>query len=320
MVMRINLRQIEAFRAVMLTGQMTAAAELLAVTQPAVSRLVRDFEIACNLRLFERRGNHIVPTQEAITLMKEVARSFVGVGRIATMAEEIGRHAAGTIRISAMPALANGILPRFLAKFLADKPDVHATLNGVSSPKVIEAVASGQADIGFAEVPLDRPGFLTATRPTPAVVAMQHSHPLASKAVIAPSDLAGQRMVSLDPGSIFSMRIEVALAGVPKISTIQAGLSHTALSLVSEGLGLLVIDPVTANEFVDRGVITRPFGVFIDAGFVAIRPASHMQSSMIQRFWDEFWAYYDGLSEDSAAASPDLGLPTQGRRATHPCV
>ena len=181
MVVRINLRQIEAFRAVMLTGQMTAAAELLAITQPAVSRLVRDFEIACNLRLFDRRGNHIVPTQEAITLMKEVDRSFVGIGRIATMAEEIGRHAAGTIRIAAMPALANGMLPRFLARFLADKPDLYTTLNGLASPKVIEAVASGQADIGFAEGPLDRPGFLITTRPTPAVVAMHHSHPLAGR-------------------------------------------------------------------------------------------------------------------------------------------
>ena len=296
MVIRINPRQVEAFRAVMLTGQMTAAAELLAVTQPAVSRLVRDFEIACNLRLFERRGNQIVPTQEAITLMKEVDRSFVGIGRIATMAEEIGRHSAGTIRIAAMPALANGMLPRFLASFLADKPDLHTTVNGISSPKVIEAVASGQADIGFAEGPLDRPGFLITTRPTPAVVAMHHSHPLATKTVVAPSDLAGQRMVSLDPSSLFSMRIEVALAGVPKISTIQAGLSHTALSFVGERLGLLIIDPVTATEFADRGVITRPFGVFIDAGFIAIQSAGHVQSSMIQRFLDEFWTYHDGLS------------------------
>ena len=298
MVARMNLRQVEAFRAVMLTGQMTAAAELLSVTQPAVSRLVRDFEIASRLRLFERRGNHIVPTQEAITLMKEVDRSFVGMGRIAAMAEEISRHAAGTIRISAMPALANGILPRFLARFLSDKPGLHASLNGVSSPNVIEAIAAGQADIGFAEGPLDRPGFLIETRPTPAVVAMHHSHFLARRTTIMPSDLADQRMITLEPGSIFSMRVEVALAGIPKISTLQAGLSHTALSLVSEGLGLLIIDPATAFEFIDRGVTTRPFGIFIDAAFIAVRPANQVQSSMIQRFSDEFWAFYDGLGEE----------------------
>ena len=115
-----------------------------------------------------------------------------------------------------------------------------------------------------------------------------------------PTDLAGQRVIGLDPGTIFSMRVEVALAGVPKISTIQAGLSHTALSFVSEGLGVLLIDPMTAAEFADRGVITRPFGVFIDSGFIAIRLSAPVQSSMIQRFSDEFWAYHDDLSETFA--------------------
>ena len=94
----MNLRQVEAFRAVMLTGQMTTAAELMSVTQPAVSRLIRDFEHATRLRLFVRRGNQITPTQEAVTLWKEVDRAFIGLSRIATVADEIARQAAGARR------------------------------------------------------------------------------------------------------------------------------------------------------------------------------------------------------------------------------
>ena len=52
---RINSRQVEAFRAMMLTGSVTEAAKLMAVTQPAVSRLLRDFQALLKMELFERR-------------------------------------------------------------------------------------------------------------------------------------------------------------------------------------------------------------------------------------------------------------------------
>lgn len=54
--MRMNLRQIEAFRAAMEFGSATAASEVLHITQPAVSRLVADLEIAVGFQLFERRA------------------------------------------------------------------------------------------------------------------------------------------------------------------------------------------------------------------------------------------------------------------------
>ena len=58
---RINSRQVEAFRAMMLTGSVTEAAKLMAVTQPAVSRLLRDFQALLKMELFEKRGTGLVP-------------------------------------------------------------------------------------------------------------------------------------------------------------------------------------------------------------------------------------------------------------------
>lgn len=297
----MNLRQVEAFRAVMLTGQMTMAAELMSITQPAVSRLIRDFEHDTRLRLFERRGNQISPTQEAVTLWKEVDRAFVGLGRIATVAEEIARQAAGTLRIAAMPALGNGILPRFLARFLSDKPNLHASLSGLPSSMVIEAVAAGQADIGYADGPLDRPGFLIETRSLAAVIALPEGHPLCRLEVIHPADLEGQRMISLEPGTIFAMRVEVALAGIPRLATLETRLSHTALTLVGERAGIAIIDPTSASEFAGRGVVLRPFGIFIDAGFLVIRSANRSQSDIVDRFSREFWDFHDEMIRGASA-------------------
>ena len=92
--MEISSRQIEAFRAVMLTGSITSASEALFVTQPAVSRLIRSLEESTGLTLFERRGNHVVPTAEATALLEEVERSFVGLARIGAFAHGADRRFA----------------------------------------------------------------------------------------------------------------------------------------------------------------------------------------------------------------------------------
>jgi DNA-binding transcriptional LysR family regulator len=293
----MNLRQVEAFRLVMLTGKMTAAAELMAITQPAVSRLIRDFELDLKLRLFERRGNQLVPTPEATTLLREVERAYVGLNRIKAFAEEIGRQNAGMLRIAVMPALANGIMPRYLARFLRERPNIHVSLSGIPSTMVIEAVASGQADIGFADGPLDRPGFLTESRPVAAVVAIPQGHRLTARSRIGPADLEGEHMITLEPGTLFAMRVEVALAGIPRASTIETRLSHTALTLVSEGVGITIIDPSSATDYRGRGVVVRPFTDFIDAGFLAIRRSDATDNQLAERFIAGFWEYHGALLE-----------------------
>lgn len=290
----MNLRQVEAFRAVMLTGQMTAAAELMLVTQPAISRLIKDFEQATKLQLFERRGNHIIPTQEAKTLWKEVDRAFVGLTHIGNLAADIGRHAAGTLRVVAMPALANGLLPRFLAQFLKDKPNLQVSLMGLPSSMVMEAVASGRADIGYADGPSERQGFMIETRSLPAVVAVPMGHRLASLDQVTPQDLAGERIIKQETGTIFALRVEVALGGIKRRPSIEVSLSHTALSLVREGAGVAIIDPAAAVEFKDR-IVLRPFSIFIDAGFLEVRSASGAPSTIVDRFAIEFWKFHDDL-------------------------
>ena len=67
-LMRINHRQIEAFRAVFQTGSMTAAGALIGVTQPAISRLIRDLEGEIGWSLFDRSAGKLIPTPDAVAL------------------------------------------------------------------------------------------------------------------------------------------------------------------------------------------------------------------------------------------------------------
>ena len=156
---RINSRQVEAFRATMLTGSVTEAAALMTVTQPAVSRLLRDLQALLKMELFERRGTGLVPTAAAMALYTEVERSFVGLERITAAAEEIRGRRTGSLRIAALPALSNGYLPRLAGHFLKERPNLNLAFFGVISPIVVDWVLNNQCDVGFAEVPIAHSGL-----------------------------------------------------------------------------------------------------------------------------------------------------------------
>jgi DNA-binding transcriptional LysR family regulator len=131
----------------------------MAVTQPAVSRLLRDFQALLKMELFEKRGTGLVPAAAATALYMEVERSFVGLERITAAAEEIRSRRTGTLRIAALPALANGFLPRLSGRFLMERPNLNLSFFGVISPIVVDWVLNNQCDIGFAEVPIAHAGL-----------------------------------------------------------------------------------------------------------------------------------------------------------------
>jgi DNA-binding transcriptional LysR family regulator len=168
-----------------------------------------------------------------------------------------------------MPALANGVLGRFLAGFVRDKPNLYVALTGLSSSLVIEAVAAGQADIGYADSPVDRLGPCIESRPCPAVVALSVGHRLTAK-----RDFTAERFVSLEPGSLSAMRIYVALAGVSHISQIEARLSHTALTLVAQGTGACILDPAAYLDFIGEDVVIRHFQCLYRCGLLGISTSS----------------------------------------------
>jgi DNA-binding transcriptional LysR family regulator len=278
---RINSRQVEAFRAVMLTGSVTEAAKLIAVTQPAVSRLLRDFQALLKMELFERRGTGLVPTAAAIALYTEVERSFVGLERITAAAEEIRGRRTGTLRIAALPALANGYLPRLAGHFLKERPNLNLAFFGVISPIVVDWVLNDQCDVGFAEVPIAHSGLPSLRLPAPARVAvLPAGHRLSAKEVLEPRDFEGETFISLSAGSTGRHLIDQAFNrdDVRRVLRVETALSEIMCGLVSSGLGVAICDPFTAQEFATRSVVVRRFLPRIDFEFAAVFPAQRSPS------------------------------------------
>ncbi len=278
---RINPRQVEAFRATMLTGGVTEAAKLMAVTQPAVSRLLRDFQALLKMELFERRGTGLVPTAAAIALYTEVERSFVGLERITAAAEEIRGRRIGTLRIAALPALSNGYLPRLAGHFLKQRPNLNLAFFGVISPIVIDWVLNNQCDIGFAELPIAHSALPSMRLPAlPRVAVLPVGHHLAAKEVLESRDFEGETFISLSAGSASRHLIDQIFQrdDVHRVLRVETALSEIMCGMVSSGLGVALCDPFTAQEFATRGVVVRRFLPRIDFQFAAVLPAQRSPS------------------------------------------
>src|SRR5436190_23209884 len=140
----MNIRQLEAFRAIMVARSTIGAAELLNMSQPAVSRLLSQLEASLKLTLFDRSSGRLVPTQEALLLYAEVERTFISVDRIRVMARDIRSADAGSLHIGAFPLLALGFLPDVIRQFNEIHPPTRVTLHVQLSAKVEELAAAPQ--------------------------------------------------------------------------------------------------------------------------------------------------------------------------------
>lgn len=292
----------------MVAGTVTDAAALMGVTQPAVSRMLRDLQATLGLNLFERHGMKLVPTNEGLTLYAEVERSFVGLERIAQVARDVKERRAGVLRIAAMPALMNGFLPRFAGGFLRERPKMDLSLHGIGSHLVLEQVLSGEHELGFAMGPLEHTGLIAHPMPAARMqAALPEGHRLAQKDVIHISDLKGEDFVTLDGGGRSRMRIDrlLELHNVRPVLRAETRLSGIVCGLVASGLGISVCDPYTLREFESRGVVVRPFEPVVEFEFAAVRSAQRSFPAIAQALLDAFTAH----TTDFLAARGCLILP-----------
>jgi DNA-binding transcriptional LysR family regulator len=287
----INDRQIEAFRAVMLTGAMTAAAEIIHVTQPAVSRLIRDLEAELELALFHRRGNLVVPTAQAQALLVEVERSFIGLSQIRAFAKDLRNGQGGSLKVAALPALANGFLPRFVAKFSRERPRLSIMLDGLPSQVIRDRVVSGQLDIGITAFPFHRHSLTITPLGDGAVVAMPSGHRLAGQSSVRPEDLDDENLILLTKFRTGVQPVEVALQSVTRRAPIETPLTTIACVLVTEGMGVAIVDPFGASEFVGKGLVLRPFEPSWIIGSALVHSSDRALSLVAREFRDALLAH-----------------------------
>ncbi|MBL6653909.1 MAG: LysR family transcriptional regulator [Reyranella sp.] len=285
--MQLNTRQIEAFRAVMLTGSMTNAAEFLRITQPAVSRLVKDLETHLKFRLFRRAGNRLIPTHEGTTLFAEVDRFYVGIDRIAKIASDLQHAKAGSLRVASISALSLSCITEAIKLFHIDRPAVSVMHESLNTRLILELVAGRHFDIGFADASGEFPGVdLTPLPPVEAVCVLPPNHPVARKQSIGPDDLRDLPFISLGKSSTFRLKVDRLFndARIPRQEILETTLAGSAIALVASGLGVSIVDPFSVSTLRGRRFVVRPFRPRLTFDVVAVTPSHHQSSKLCSEF------------------------------------
>lgn len=296
----VHLRQLEAFNAVMISGSASRAAELLQVTQPAVSRLIADLEAAIGFALFDRVRGRLVPTPEGQHFFKDVRESFAGLDRLRASAARIRDFGSGSLRVASLAALGSTLVPRAIRGFRDANPSVSVTLHIASSSVVRELVADGQFSIGLAADEVDLSGVdhrvFASFR---AVCAIPPDHPLAAQRVIRPPMLDGQPFLALVAEDQARRRLDAVLAEAqasPQI-VVETIYSATICALALEGVGIGLVNPAAADGFAQRGLVLRPFepAVYFKA-YLLFRPDAQ-KGLLVQRFVAELLKARDSRHE-----------------------
>jgi DNA-binding transcriptional LysR family regulator len=295
----MNPRQLEAFRAVMESGSVTRAAASLRISQPAVSKLLAQLARNCGFALFQRVGNRLIATAEAMFLSAEVERAFIGTEQIARHVANIRELRSGRLSIVAFPALATRALPCFLTDFLANHPEVHFSLLARSSLPLIDWVSAQRADIGIGLMASDRPGVVCEPIGGFAgVCVLPPGHRLARKRVVDAADLAGESFISLGMEDRARFRVEQAFEGLaarPRL-TIEAHQSEAACAFVAAGAGVSVVEPFSASGFGAHELVVRPFRPKVKFDVWLIFPAHRPRSQMCTAFAAAFRTWAGAMS------------------------
>ncbi|MBP7566100.1 MAG: LysR family transcriptional regulator [Burkholderiaceae bacterium] len=258
------LREIEVFRAVMGAGSTSKAATLLGISQPAVSQIIRKLETSAEFRLFERVRGRLVPTQEAEALLAEVNQCFVGLELIQHRIRSLRSGVMGRLRIAAYPAYGTSFVPRAIARMQPQLDNMKVSLQVMSSRDVYQNVLAGQYDFGLMadETPasgLEHHAFAHMN----GVIVMAPGHALARKSVIEPADLVAHPHVGLNPEDASRLRLEKMLQATDHLlaPVVETPYASTICELALAGVGIGLVNPIVAIDFVERGLVIRPFSL-----------------------------------------------------------
>jgi DNA-binding transcriptional LysR family regulator len=249
----MRLRHIEVFNAIMLTGSISAAARLINVTQPAVSRTLQHAEMQLGFALFHRVKGRLTATTEALTLYPHIERLFTQLDEVSRLAASL-RTAGGMreLRVVTVMALTHEIMPRALKACRAQQPGVAIRVEALHSPQIMSALLLREADIGFTFNPAVHPGLSQERLADSHMVCVAPRGLLPKRLTahgrVALTDLASVPMIGLDSqdpvGLCVSQACREAEVGLRHVITVQT--YHAALALAHHGLGAALVDACTA--------------------------------------------------------------------------
>ena len=156
----MRLRHIEVFHAIMQVGTISGAAQVLHISQPAVTKVLQHCELQLGMPLFERVRGKLYPKPEAHRLFVETEklnRDLLGIRRLAA---SLKGHAVETIRLVSTPTIAISVLPFAMTEWRRDFPHTRCQLATHHTGEIVNTLRLGEADLAVSLQDPRHPGIV----------------------------------------------------------------------------------------------------------------------------------------------------------------
>jgi DNA-binding transcriptional LysR family regulator len=258
----MELRDLRSFVAVAQQRNFSRAAEVLHVSQPALSEQIRKLEDELGAVLFDRTSRGATLTDAGEVFLPQARAVLAQADLAAEAVRLVTRGLAGTLTLGFIDSAALGILPALIRRFSDRHPEVKLRLRELGTRLQLEALEAGEIDVGIVRGPVWTSGLTGVALATePILVALATSHRLAGSEAIRLADLRDEGFITYpaDRGAaLFEETLRLCHeAGFDPRIVQEASEIATICALAAAGLGVALV-PASASAVVIDGLVYRP--------------------------------------------------------------
>lgn len=298
-------RRLQVFHTVAAELSFTRAAEILNMTQPAVTHQIRQLEEELNTRLFDRANNRISLTAAGEAVLTYASRIISLYGELNESVKSLTGDRSGLVTLGASTTIAEYMLPGMLGDFQQEFPDVQIRLRVANTDAVVSMVADNTIDLGVVEGQVDSQLLrIEECQQDELQVLMPSSHPLTQETSITPSQLVDHPFINREDGSGTRGVIERYFANhdtdIGQFNRLfELGSTEAIKGLVQAGMGVSIVSKATVAKELALGLLaTRPLSPPLMRPLYFVRQRQKFRTQVMDELFQFARQYFKALGSN----------------------
>jgi DNA-binding transcriptional LysR family regulator len=285
----MELRQVRSFLSIAETLHFGRTAELIHLSQPALSLQIRALEAEVGVRLLERNRRKTLLTPAGLAFRDAAIAGVAQLDRAIRNARLAADGKLGLLRIGFISTAGSELLPNIIRAFRELNPEVEFSLRNILTAEQIQMLEAGALDIGFLRLPIGGHTQLevATVHREPFVLVVPAAHPLANRQKVRLSEVAGQDFVMYDrkhaPGFHDQVLGILRNAGIVPNVRQTAGEMPTLIALVAAGIGISIL-PMSAVKHNVAAVVGCEIADRIPTSEIGLALAKDNDSAVVKNF------------------------------------
>lgn len=257
---RINIKHLQALRAVANYRHFTRAASSLGLSQPALSTLIKQLEDDLGIALLNRNTRSVELTPIGRAFLVECNETLASFERALNRVSDLAALRAGRLRIAALPSVCCGVLPPVIAAFREAYPAITLTIADAHGNGVLEMVEDGLVDVAIGYIPSGEGFEHTPILEDRLKVVVHPEHPLAQYETLNWETISEHEVIAMNHGTTVRRITDecAAAAGVVLRNVLEANQMQTALTFSAARLGAAILPGLGIPDPLPADLAVRP--------------------------------------------------------------